>query len=50
MMIYDGQSNLILNDLRANFISGDATLKINTSDDLKSFVMRFSLENESVKL
>ena len=48
--IYDGQSNLILNDLRANSYSlGDATLKINTSDDLKSFVMRFSLENESIK-
>ena len=48
--IYDGQSNLILNDLKANSHSlGDATLKINASDDLKSFVMNFNLEKESIK-
>ena len=49
--LYEGKSNLILNDLSANSnYLGDAKLKIDASEDLKSFVMYFDIEKEKNKI
>ena len=47
--LYEGKSNLTLKDLSANSNNlGDATLKIDASKDLKSFVMDFDILNNPI--
>ena len=49
--LYEGKSNLTLKDLSANSNNlGDATLKIDASKDLKSFVMDFGIEKNKNKI